>query len=192
LILFHGQMLTVDSHDSVVQALAVRDGKIIAIGTDREILRLAGSATRRIDLHGRTATPGLIDSHAHIADAGVDELYHVRLSDARHGGRGRAAGGRRESPRSSPANGCRVRAGTRASSPNGAMSPRRILTGCLPAIRCGWMHTTGHYGVANSAALRLAKIDRRHQGSARRHHRSRYPGPPTGVLKESAKDAVLD
>ena len=41
-----------------------------------------GAATRRIDLHGRTATPGLIDSHAHIADGGVDELYHVDLSDA--------------------------------------------------------------------------------------------------------------
>jgi len=57
-------------------------GKIIPIGTDRDILRLADAAPRRIDLHGRTATPGLIDSHAHIADAGVEQLYHVHLSDA--------------------------------------------------------------------------------------------------------------
>src|SRR5450755_1521440 len=63
--------------------VGVRDGKIIAIGTDRDILRLADAGTRRIDLHGRTATPGLIDSHAHIADAGVKDLYHVHLSDAR-------------------------------------------------------------------------------------------------------------
>ena len=82
LILFHGRILTVDSHDSIVEAVGVRDGKIIPIGTDRDILRLADAATRRIDLHGRTATPGLIDSHAHIADAGVEQLYHVHLSDA--------------------------------------------------------------------------------------------------------------
>jgi predicted amidohydrolase YtcJ len=72
LILFHGRILTVDSHDSIAEGLAIRDGKIIAIGTDRDILRLAGAGTQRIDLHGRTATPGLIDSHAHIADAGVE------------------------------------------------------------------------------------------------------------------------
>ena len=65
-----------------IGSVLVRDGKIIAIGTDRDILRLADVATRRIDLHGRTATPGLIDSHAHIADAGVEQLYHVHLSDA--------------------------------------------------------------------------------------------------------------
>ncbi len=69
LILFHGRILTVDSRDSVAEALAVLDGKIVAVGSDEQILRLAGEATRRIDLHGRTATPGLIDSHAHIADA---------------------------------------------------------------------------------------------------------------------------
>jgi hypothetical protein len=57
LVLFHGHILTVDATDSTVQALAVRDGKIIAGGTNRDILKLAGPATRRIDLHGRTATP---------------------------------------------------------------------------------------------------------------------------------------
>ncbi|MEA3150871.1 MAG: hypothetical protein QOD56_1810, partial [Gammaproteobacteria bacterium] len=81
LVLLHGRIITVDASDSIAQALAVRDGKIIAVGNDREILRLAGPMTTRIDLHGRTATPGLIDAHAHIAEAGVAELYHVHLSD---------------------------------------------------------------------------------------------------------------
>src|SRR5580698_9884057 len=62
LILFHGRILTVDSRDSVAEALAVSDGKIVAVGTDREILSLAGPLTQRLDLHGQTATPGLIDS----------------------------------------------------------------------------------------------------------------------------------
>ena len=84
LLLLHGHILTVDSKDSVVQALAVRNGIIVKVGTDAEVLEFAGHASgmRIIDLHGLTATPGLIDTHAHIADGGVEDLYGVTLSDA--------------------------------------------------------------------------------------------------------------
>src|SRR5260370_26002986 len=81
LVLFNGRILTVDPRDTIAQALAIRDGKIIAVGPDRDILRLAVAATKRIALRGRTATPGLVDSHAHIADGAAEELYHVHLSD---------------------------------------------------------------------------------------------------------------
>jgi predicted amidohydrolase YtcJ len=74
--------LTLDAHDSIAQAIAVRTGVIVAVGADRDILRLAGTATQIIDLHGRMATPGLIDSHAHIAEGGIGELYDVQLTDA--------------------------------------------------------------------------------------------------------------
>ncbi len=47
-----------------------------------EISKLAGSTARVIDLHGRTATPGLIDSHGHFADGSESDLYDVKLSDA--------------------------------------------------------------------------------------------------------------
>src|ERR1700691_5470501 len=82
LILIHGKILTVDAKDSIAQAVAIRQGKIVAVGSDKEILQLAGGKARVIDLHGRTATPGLMDSHAHLAAGGVDELYSVELSDA--------------------------------------------------------------------------------------------------------------
>src|SRR5580765_3295393 len=84
LVLIHGHILTVDANDSVAQAIAVRRGVIVKVGTDAEVLQFAGNApgTRVIDLHGRTATPGLIDTHAHIAEAGIKELYSVVLSDA--------------------------------------------------------------------------------------------------------------
>lgn len=72
LILVHGHSITVDRTDSIAQALAVRDGKIIAVGTDEQIIGLADRATRRIDSKGRTATPNLIDSRAHIAPTGID------------------------------------------------------------------------------------------------------------------------
>ncbi|HEY9125981.1 MAG TPA: amidohydrolase family protein, partial [Acidobacteriaceae bacterium] len=83
LILLHGKVLTVDAHDSVAEAIAIRRGVILKTGTDAEIQALAAPGAKIIDLHGHTATPGLIDTHAHIASGGVDELYGVTLSDAK-------------------------------------------------------------------------------------------------------------
>lgn len=191
LILFHGRVLTVDSQDSIAQALAIRDGKVIAIGTDQDILRLAGAATRRIDLRGRTATPGLIDSHAHIADAGVQQLYHVHLSDA-----------------SSVAEVVRrVQAGIAGLKPGewlqgdgwdeGKLAERRYVTASdldlvSPHNPVWLMHTTGHYGVANSAAMRLAKVTAASKDPPAGTIDRDTHGLPTGVLKESAKDVVVD
>jgi hypothetical protein len=84
LVLIHGHILTVDVNDSVAQAIAIRRGVIVKVGTDADVLEFVrnGPGTRVIDLHGHTATPGLIDTHAHIAEGGVEELYGVKLSDA--------------------------------------------------------------------------------------------------------------
>src|ERR1700744_1884158 len=81
LVLIHGHILTVDPKDSVVQALAIRGGVIVKVGTDAEVLEFEGKARalRIIDLQGHTVTPGLIDTHAHIAEGGVHELYSVQL-----------------------------------------------------------------------------------------------------------------
>ncbi len=60
LVLINGQVLTVDADFSVAEALAVRDGRVLAIGTSEDMLRLAGPDTERVDLAGRTLTPGYI------------------------------------------------------------------------------------------------------------------------------------
>jgi predicted amidohydrolase YtcJ len=64
-ILINGKVATVDAQNSIRQAIAVRDGKILAVGTAAEVRKLAGSSTKTIDLGGRTVIPGLIDSHMH-------------------------------------------------------------------------------------------------------------------------------
>jgi predicted amidohydrolase YtcJ len=69
-ILLNGRVVTLTAAGTV-EALAVSDGKIVAVGTSAEIAQRAGSATRRIDLAGRTVIPGLIDSHMHAIRAAL-------------------------------------------------------------------------------------------------------------------------
>jgi predicted amidohydrolase YtcJ len=68
-ILTNGKVLTGDAPFTVQQALAVRDGKIAAVGTSAQIRKMAGAQTKVIDLGGRTVIPGLIDSHMHAIRA---------------------------------------------------------------------------------------------------------------------------
>ena len=79
LILTNGKVVTVDQKFSIAQAVAVADGRIAAVGTDKEIQALAGRATRRIDLRGQTVIPGLIDNHMHLLRAGTTWQREVRL-----------------------------------------------------------------------------------------------------------------
>jgi predicted amidohydrolase YtcJ len=76
-ILVNGKVLTVDPQFSTHSALAVRDGKIVALGGEAEIRTLAGPATRTIDLQGRTVIPGLIDSHMHATRAALSFATEV-------------------------------------------------------------------------------------------------------------------
>ncbi len=69
--LVNGKILTLDQGGTVAEALAVRDGKIVAVGRSADIRALAGSAARIVDLGGRTVIPGLIDSHMHAIRAAL-------------------------------------------------------------------------------------------------------------------------
>lgn len=80
IVFVNGHIITVDSTDRVAQAVAVMDGRILAVGTTAAIDSLAGPSTERVDLGGLTMTPGLLDAHAHFANGGVDRLYVLDLS----------------------------------------------------------------------------------------------------------------
>jgi predicted amidohydrolase YtcJ len=82
-ILVNGKILTVDARNSVQQALAIREGKIAALGTSAAIRATAGPATRIIDLGGRTVIPGLIDSHMHAIRAALSFSTEVNWIGAR-------------------------------------------------------------------------------------------------------------
>ncbi len=66
LVLFNGNVLTVDARETVAEAVAVTNGRISAVGSTQSVLALAGRETRRIDLDGKTVIPGIVDAHTHI------------------------------------------------------------------------------------------------------------------------------
>jgi predicted amidohydrolase YtcJ len=70
-ILTNGKIITVDAQFSIAQAVAVRRDRILAVGSNQDITRMAGPNTRRIDLRGRSVVPGLIDNHAHFQEEGA-------------------------------------------------------------------------------------------------------------------------
>jgi predicted amidohydrolase YtcJ len=78
LIFTNAKVVTVDERFTVAQAVAVLNERIVAVGSDQEIGRLAGPATRRIDLRGRTMLPGLIDNHMHLLRYGTTWKFEVR------------------------------------------------------------------------------------------------------------------
>ena len=77
-VIFHGgRVVTVDDQFTIVEAMAIRGDRIVATGTEKDILKLAGPDTKRVPLNGRMVLPGLIDSHVHATGAAVYEFDHV-------------------------------------------------------------------------------------------------------------------
>lgn len=76
LIVHNGKVVTVDSDFSIRQAMAVAGNRIIAVGQDKDILRLKADKTKVIDLEGKMVLPGLIDSHVHPCSASMTEFDH--------------------------------------------------------------------------------------------------------------------
>ncbi|WP_346948467.1 amidohydrolase [Dyella sp.] len=83
LILHHGLITTLDRARPTASAVAIADGRFVAVGGDAEVMALAGPATRVIDLHGRRVLPGLIDNHLHIIRGGLNYNLELRWDGVR-------------------------------------------------------------------------------------------------------------
>ena len=82
LIVVRARIATLDAASTTASALAVRDGRLIAVGSDAAVQATAGPATRRVDAGGRTLIPGLIDSHMHAIRAALSYATEVNWIDA--------------------------------------------------------------------------------------------------------------
>ena len=191
LVLLHGKIITVDAGDHIAQAVAITGDRIVAVGTDAEITKRIGPRTQRIDLHGLSVTPGLIDAHAHFSTGGADRLYLLDLSYPNVRNVHDVAERLRQRVASVPAGSFISGNGW----DDGKLAERRLLNArdldaASPANPVYLTHTTGHFGVANSAALALAHVTRDTPDPPNGTIDRSPDGTPTGVLKESAQGLV--
>jgi predicted amidohydrolase YtcJ len=167
-------------------ALAVRDGRVVAVGTDQAVERLAGSGTERIELAGRLVVPGFLDNHTHFIDGGF-ELAGVQLRDAATP----AEFARRIGDHARRHPGVWMTGGTWDHELWGGQVPDRTwidsVTGDTPVFVS---RLDGHMGLANSRALSLAGISERTPDPDGGTIVRDAAGRATGVLKDAAMQLV--
>jgi len=82
LVVFNGNIITMDPQKPTVTALAVKSYKILAVGDEEEVLELVPTAKKVLDLGGKTVIPGFIDAHTHLTSAGIKQS-HVQLDNVK-------------------------------------------------------------------------------------------------------------
>jgi predicted amidohydrolase YtcJ len=189
LVLRNGKIVTVDARDTIAQAVAIRAGKIMAVGSDDEIKSSVGSRTQVIDLQGRTATPGLIDIHVHFSAA--DRLYTLDVGDPAITSISDVLARVRESVAKRKPGEWVVGRGW----DEGKFAERRYITAAdldrvAPNNPVYLTQTTGHYGVANTYALKIAEINGNSKDPPAGTIDRDASGRPTGVVKERAQQLV--
>ena len=83
LVLRNARFTTLDRAKPIASAVAIREGKFVAVGDDAEVVPLAGATTRVIDLKGRLVLPGLIDNHTHVVRGGLNFNMELRWDGVR-------------------------------------------------------------------------------------------------------------
>jgi predicted amidohydrolase YtcJ len=190
-ILVNARVVTMDADDTIAEAVAVSGNSISAVGTTADVSRLAGPSTETIDLGGRTVTPGLIDTHNHFAWGALDERSSLDIEypavtsirDIRE----------------------RVRAAASRLDPGewivgskwdaGKLEERRDIVAAdlddvSPDNPVWLLHTSAHYGVANSLALEMAGVDADTPAPDGGVIARNDDGAPTGILADQAMSLV--
>jgi predicted amidohydrolase YtcJ len=197
LILLHGKIWTGEpaSRPGVkpapakfAEAVAIANGHILAVGSDAEIQGYAGASTRVVDLKGRLAVPGLIDSHAHFIGGGF-QLLSVDLKDARSEeeftGRIAAKAKMLAPGRWLLGGDWDEQAWASAKLPTRQMID--AVTGDHPAFLSRY---DGHAVLANSLALKLAGVTRATPDPVGGVIVRDGTGEPTGIFKDAAQDLI--
>lgn len=180
IVLHNGRIVTADADFTTATALAISGDRIIAVGTDRDVLDTAVDATRIIDLEGRTVIPGLIDSHIHAMGYGLHISQHVMFSTGE---------------RLNVAAMLEIIAGRAAESATGewiyvrgpysldfieeGRLPNREELDSVTRENPVFINTQGHIGVVNSKALEIAGVA------------EDTPDPPNGVYMRDPETGRL-
>ena len=188
LVLTGGTVLTMDAARSSAEAVAVRAGRIVAVGAAADIDRLRGPRTRRIELAGRTLVPSFQDAHVHPAMAGIG-LTRCPLHDLPPD-----AGVYLETIRAyasaHPDRPWVIGDGWYMSAFAGGTPTRQDLDRAVPDRPAFFVNRDGHGAWVNSRALALARIDRDTTDPVSGRIERESGGDPSGTLHEGAMEIV--
>ncbi len=191
LVLVNGNIITINSKQPKAQAIAIKQGKVVAVGANKQILSYVGKDTKKLDLKGKTVVPGFIDSHVHGASFGrglteidlrgiksIKEIQRKVKRQAKKTANDRWIIGH----------------GWDQDRLTEDRYPSRLdLDQVAPNHPVFLLRVCGHLGVANSKALKLAGIAKQTR-TPKGGHIDRDPktGEPNGVLGENALDFIYN
>jgi predicted amidohydrolase YtcJ len=189
LIFVNGAVYTVDATRRWAQAVAVRQGRIVAVGSDVDVAELRGERTEVVDLAGRMVLPGFQDAHVHPVAAGLDllrcELHHLGTADAYLAAIAAYAAANPDVPW--------ILGGGWAMDafPNGTPS-KELLDEIVPDRPVYLPNRDGHSVWVNSFALKEAGITRDTPDPRDGRIERNAQGEPQGTLHEGASSLVGD
>jgi len=184
----NGRFYTLEAKSTIASAVAVKDGRFIAVGDDLAVRPSIGSATRVVDLHGQAVIPGLNDSHDHFLAAG-EKSRQVALQDTKSVAEALA----------------RIKSAAAAKKPGewvlgspwhppSQLAEHRYLTrteiDSVAPNNPVYLQTVGHVAMFNSAALAIGGINAKTPNPQGGVIERTPTGEPDGVLFEHAIDLV--
>jgi predicted amidohydrolase YtcJ len=193
MVLVGGRVFLADRAGTVAQAVAVRDGKVVAAGTDAQVRRWAGPRTQVVELGGKLVTPGFNDAHIHFAAGGasllaVDLLGTTSTAEIERRVAEAAA-------RAQPGEWILGRGWDHTRLPASELGPggwptKAVLDRAAPRNPVLLSRVDGHTSWANSEALRIAGVTRDTRSPEGGEVVRDAAGEATGILKESAEGLV--
>ncbi|MBS0366854.1 MAG: amidohydrolase [Proteobacteria bacterium] len=189
----NGYVYSVDSHDGVYQALAVRDGRIVYVGDDAGARKLAGAGTHTVDLHGRMLMPGLVDGHMHPLEGGMRlvacNLDYLSLTVPQFQARIQAC---LDKSRGQEPDGWLVVTNwfQYAMLPAGLEMTHAVLDSLHTRRPIAVEDSFGHTTLGNARALQLAGITRTTPDPLGGRMHRQPDGTPTGLLEDAAAEMV--
>ena len=188
LVVTNARIYTVDDTRPVVAAMAVRDGKVLFTGSEREAMALRGANTRVVDAGGRTVIPGMVDAHAHLLGLG-QALRQVDLVGAKSYDEvvARVAA----AAKGLPAGKWLLGRGWDQNDWGDTRFPTHdALSRAVPNNPVYLTRVDGHAGLANAAAMRAAGVTTATADPSGGRVERTATGEPTGVFVDNAQGLV--
>ena len=190
LVLHNANIFTSNPDFPKAEAIAISNGKVVAVGSNDDIMGLSGASTRKMDIGGKTITPGFIDAHSHPASSGRSHLRNVdcdlrSIEAIKKTISERVA----NTPPGEWVSGFKYD-DTKTS--EGRYITRYDLDEVSPDHGVAITHRGGHTAYVNSKALELAGIDKKTKDPDGGQIVRDENGEPTGLLKENATGLVKD